>query len=201
MRASATIYRHAQDHPQDEYNGEFKNDFSVQVCKLWEKTFDEERTAFTRKIALRMAITLGNGGVMIPYFNLLKFGLGGYQGNGKQMYSWVYIEDICRAIEWFSDHPEMEGTYNLSSPNPVTNKMFMKTLKDVTKTKMALPAPAWVLKIGAALIGTETELILKSRWVIPTKLTEAGFQFQYPELEDAIKAIVEKIPRKNYHLF
>ncbi len=89
--SSATIYRHATDKPQDEYTGEIQNDFSVQVCKIWEQTLFEQRTPFTRKVALRMAITLGAGGVLIPYFNLLKYGLGGKQGSGKQMYSWVHI--------------------------------------------------------------------------------------------------------------
>ncbi len=199
--ASATIYRHATDRPQDEYSGEFHNDFSVQVCQLWEKTFYEQNTPLTRKIALRMAITLGPGGVMTPYFNLVKFGLGGQQGNGRQMYSWVYIEDTCRMIDWISEHPELEGTYNCCSPNPVPNKEFMQTLCKATGHKIALPAYTWMLKIGATLIGTETELILKSRWVLPTKILQTGFQFRYPLLKDAIKDIISKTPRKKYHLF
>jgi uncharacterized protein len=97
--ASATIYPHSNGEPRDETFTDFASDFSVQVCQLWENTFYEQRTPFTRKIALRMAITLGAGGVMIPYFNLLKFGLGGRQGSGEQMYSWVHVEDTCRMIE------------------------------------------------------------------------------------------------------
>ena len=199
--SSATIYRHAEDRPQDEYTGEFLNDFSVQVCQLWEKTFYEQRTPFTRKIALRMAITLGAGGVMIPYFNLLKFGLGGYQGSGKQMYSWVHIEDTCRLIEWIYEHKEMEGIYNCSSPHPVSNKNFMDTLRRITNTKLGLPAYKWMMKFGAALIGTEAELVLKSRWVVPTKILETGFTFKYPLLEEALKEIINKVPRKQYQLF
>lgn len=199
--ASATIYRHAADRPQDEYTGEIQNDFSVQVCKLWEKTFFDHRTPFTRKAALRMAVTLGNGGVIIPYLNLCKFGLGGYQGSGSQMYSWVHVEDICRAIEFLYAHNDLEGVYNVSSPNPVTNKAFMATLRKVTGHVIGLPAFSWMLKVGAAVIGTETELLLKSRWVVPTKLTETGFTFKYSHLEDAFKNIVDKMPRKKYHLF
>ena len=176
-------------------------DFSVQVCKLWEKTFFEQRTPFTRKIALRTAITLGAGGVIVPYFNLLKFKLGGHQGNGRQMYSWVHVEDVCRAIEFCFEHTEMEGAYNLSSPNAVTNDAFMRTLRKITGHKIGLPASATMLEIGAALIGTETELILKSRWVIPTKLLQEGFQFKYPHLEDALQEIVNNSNRKAYHLF
>ncbi|MBC7829400.1 MAG: TIGR01777 family protein [Chitinophagaceae bacterium] len=199
--SSATIYRHADDKPQDEYNGEYQDDFSVQVCKRWEKAFFDQRTPFTRKVALRMAITLGTGGVMIPYFNLLKFGLGGYQGNGKQMYSWVHVDDVCRTIDWMFNNPDAEGVFNCSSPQPVTNKIFMSTLRKITQHTFGLPAFSPILKIGAALIGTEKELILKSRWVLPKKLLESGFQFKYADLDAAIKALIQETPRKKYHLF
>lgn len=199
--ASATIYRHATDRPQDELTGEFHNDFSVQVCKLWEKTFFDNSTLYTRKVALRTAITLGHGGVMIPYFNLLKFALGGKQGNGKQMYSWVHVQDVCRMMEWAFEKKEIEGVFNCCSPNPSTNKDFMKTLRKVCGHKIGLSAYKWMLKIGALLIGTETELILKSRWVMPTKALQSGFEFQYPNLEIALKDIVDKTPRRQYHLF
>ena len=199
--SSATIYRHAEDKPQDEYTGEFHNDFSVQVCKRWEKTFFEQTTPVTRKVALRMAITLGPGGVLIPYFNLLKFGLGGKQGSGQQMYSWVHIEDTCRMIEWIEGHTEIEGVYNCCSPNPVTNAEFMKQLRLATGHALGLPAYKWMLKLGAPLIGTEAELVLKSRWVLPTKMVETGFSFKYPFLQDAFTNIVSAVPRKQYHLF
>lgn len=199
--SSATIYRHATDRPQDEYSVEFKNDFSVEVCKLWEKTFFDQVTANTRKVALRMAITLGTGGVLIPYFNLLKFGLGGKQGSGKQMFSWVHIEDTCRMIEWIKDKDTIEGVYNCSSPNPVTNKEFMQTLRKITSVTWGLPIYNWMLRIGALIIGTPAELILKSRWVLPTKMLETGFRYKYPFLPDALSGIISKVPRKQYHLF
>ncbi len=199
--ASATIYPHATEQPNDEYSTKFHNDFSVQVCKLWEKTFFEQRTAFTRKVVLRMAVTLGNDSVMIPYLNLCKFALGGKQGSGKQMYSWVHVQDICRTIDFMYNHKELEGVFNVSSPNPVNNETFMCTLRKVTGHKIGLPAFTWMLKIGAALIGTETELLLKSRWVLPTKLLENGFTFKYAELQTAFEEIIKKLPRKTYHLF
>jgi uncharacterized protein len=198
---SATIYPHATDAPRDETFTPFADDFSVRVCKLWEKTFYEQRTAFTRKVALRMAITLGAGGVMTPYFNLLKFGLGGRQGNGRQMYSWVHITDTCRMMEWLYEHPQLEGTFNCVSPNAVTNREFMKTLQNSTSNIIALPAPEWMLSIGAKLIGTEPELILKSRWVLPTAILKTGFNFKYNLLKDAFTDIISKTPRKRYHLF
>jgi uncharacterized protein len=199
--ASATIYRHATDRPQDEYTGETGNDFSVQVCKIWEQTLNEQRTPFTRKVALRMAITLGQGGVMMPYFNLLKFGLGGRQGSGRQMYSWVHAEDVCRLIEWLHTKPELEGVFNCAAPYPVTNDFFMQTLRAVTGHRFGFPAYRWMLTIGAWLIGTEKELLLKSRWVVPTRLTKAGFVFKYEKLEPALKEIIQKTNPFKYRLF
>ena len=199
--SSATIYRHAEDKPQNEYTGEFHDDFSVQVCKRWEKTFYDQVTPQTRKVALRMAITLGPGGILIPYFNLLKFGLGGRQASGRQMYSWVHIEDSCRMIEWICNHKEAAGTYNCCSPNPVTNNEFMSELRKVTGHVLGLPAYKWMLALGAPIIGTELELVLKSRWVLPARILAEGFQFKYPSLKDALTDIIRKVPRKQYHLF
>ncbi|MCC6287841.1 MAG: TIGR01777 family protein [Chitinophagaceae bacterium] len=198
--SSATIYRNAIDRRQDEYTGEYHNDFSVQVCKKWEKALYEQDTAHTRQVALRMAITLGPGGVLIPYFNLLKFGLGGKQGSGNQMYSWVHAEDTCRMIEWLFEHKQLSGIFNCCSPNPVTNAEFMRTLRKTTGHAFGLPAYEWMLKLGAPLIGTETELVLKSRWVVPTKIIETGFKFKYPLLKDALAEIIKKVPRRQYHL-
>lgn len=199
---SATIYRHAEDRPMDEFTGEMENDFSVQVCKRWEQTFNAIALPHTRKVILRIAITLGKeGGVIDPYLNLLKFGLGGFQGNGRQMYSWVHVADLMHMMEWLYEHPECSGTYNCAAPNPVTNKVFMATFRKATGHKFGLPAYAWMLKIGAALIGTEAELLLKSRWVLPTRITQAGYTFKYPELSGALQQIVSELPRRRYHLF
>jgi NAD dependent epimerase/dehydratase family enzyme len=178
-----------------------EKDFSVMVCKEWERCFDEQRTPFTRKICLRTAVTLGEAGVVVPYLNLLKYGLGGQQGDGTQMYSWLHVEDLARTIEWVFDHPDMEGVYNCAAPHAVTNDTFMSIFRKVTAHRFGLPAFAWMLELGAKFIGTETELILKSRWVVPAKLSESGFVFKYPALEDALKEIVSKTKRSKYHLF
>lgn len=199
--SSATIYRHAEDRAQDEFTGETGAGFSVDVCQQWEKAFFDETVPGTRQVALRMAITLGAGGVLIPYFNLLKYGCGGRQGSGKQMFSWVHIEDTCRMMEWIYTHHELNGVFNCAAPGPVTNAVLMATLRELTGTRVGLPAYRWMLQCGAALIGTETELVLKSRWVVPTRILSTGFRFTYPELKEALRVIINKVPRQQYRLF
>jgi NAD dependent epimerase/dehydratase family enzyme len=148
-----------------------------------------------------MAIVLDNGGALIPYLNLCKFGLGGKQGSGQQMFSWIHIEDVCSMLAFIWAHKELEGVYNAAAPNPVSNETFMATLRKVTGHSIGLPAYAWMLRVGAALLGTETELLLKSRWVLPTKMQQLGFAFKYPVLKDAFEHIVAGLPRRKYHLF
>lgn len=172
---------------------ELELDFSVQVCKLWEKTFFEQQTTATRKIALRTAITLGKGGVITPYLNLCKFGLGGKHGNGKQMFSWVHAEDLARMIEWLFENEKAEGIYNCVAPNVVSNYNFMKTLRQATGYKTGLPAATWMLEAGALMIGTETELMLKSRWAIPARAIQEGFVFKYPLLKNALQQIISEL--------
>jgi uncharacterized protein (TIGR01777 family) len=139
-----------------------------------------------------MAIVLGKGGGVIrPFLNLVRFGFGGRQGNGRQMFSWVHIADVFNIILFIRDHRELSGVYNCSAPNPVSNKILMKTFREKTNTKFGLPSPAWLLSIGAIIIKTETELILKSRWVIPEKLLQAGYTFKYPSLDEALENILQ----------
>ncbi len=190
--STATIYRHSEDKAMDEYTGEIGSGFSVEVAKAWEKTFFEKSATCTRKVALRIAITIGKkGGVMKPYINLVKYGLGGQQGNGRQMFSWVHIEDLFCVIQFVMDKKEMKGVYNCAAPNPIPNKTFMKEMRKILKPLIYLPSPKLLLKTGAYFIDTETELVLKSRWVIPKKLIEKGFVFKYPTIGAALKNILE----------
>ncbi|MBI1342323.1 MAG: DUF1731 domain-containing protein [Terrimonas sp.] len=179
---------------------ELDYDFSVQVCKLWEKTFEKEQTAATRKVILRTAITLDEGGVLTPYLRLCKYFLGGKQGSGKQMFSWVHAEDIARMIEWLFENKTAEGVYNCVAPYAVSNTDLMYTLRNITHNKIGLPAPELLLEAGAFLIGTETELLLKSRWVIPAKARKEGFRFKYETIGQACQAIIGKLPRSAYRL-
>lgn len=189
--STATIYRHAEDRPMTENTGEIGKGFSVDVATSWEKSFFSFQLPHTRQVALRMAIVLGkDGGVMNPFTNLVRFGLGGIQGSGNQMFSWIHIEDLFNIILFFQSHEELQGVFNCSAPNPVDNKTLMKTFRQVMKVKIGLPSPAWLLKIGALIIKTEPELILKSRWVVPEKILESGYTFKYPTLEAALKNIL-----------
>lgn len=189
--STATIYRHAQDRPMTESAGDIGTGFSVNVATNWEKAFFNFKLSNTRQVALRMAIVLGkDGGVVKPIKNLVRFGLGGKQGKGNQMFSWIHIEDLYRCIAFLQQHQELTGVFNTSAPNPVTNKNLMQVFRFKMKIPIGLPAPEWLLKFGAILIKTETELILKSRWVIPERLLQAGFNFQYSTIDAALEDIL-----------
>lgn len=188
---SATIYRHATDRPMDEETGEYGKGFSVNVCTAWEAAFHDAQTPDTRKVTLRVAMVLGEkGGVMPVMKRLVQFGLGGKQGKGNQYVSWVHETDFVNSIQWIIQHKELEGIYNCSAPYPVPNAIFMQLMRRACKMPIGLPSAAWMLEIGAWLIRTETELVLKSRWVVPTKLLQSGFRFTYPEVNSAIINIV-----------
>jgi uncharacterized protein (TIGR01777 family) len=185
--ASATIYRQADDRPMDEYTGEIGDGFSVDVCNAWEKMFWEQNTPRTRKVVLRIGIVLGKSDSALPrMLRLTRFGLGGGQGSGRQYMSWIHETDVASVIHWVYSNKEIQGTFNCTSPCPLTNNDFMRTLREVCKVPFGLVTPAWLLGIGAWLIGTETELVLKSRWVLPKKLLDAGFVFKFPDLRDAL---------------
>ncbi|WP_404470215.1 TIGR01777 family oxidoreductase [Sutcliffiella horikoshii] len=189
--STATIYRHAEDRPMTETTGEIGEGFSVEVAKAWEKSFFDFNLPQTRQAALRIAIVLGkDGGVMTPFKNLVKFSLGGVQGPGTQMFSWVHIEDVYRIMLFIRDRKDLQGVLNCSAPNPISNKQFMAEMREKMNRKIGLPSPRWMLEIGAVVIRTETELILKSRWVIPERLQKEGYQFKYPKIDEALAEIL-----------
>ena len=189
--STATIYRHAEDRPMTEEGGDIGTGFSVEVAREWEKVFFSFSLPGTRQAALRIAIVLGpDGGVMTPYKNLVRFGLGGVQGPGTQKFSWIHVEDLYRIILFLDEEKELRGVFNCASPDPVTNREFMDQLRNVMNKKIGLPTPKWMLEAGAVFINTETELVLKSRWVIPERLEKAGFVFQYDTLEKALRQIL-----------
>ena len=190
--STATIYRHAEDRPMTEAAGEIGSGFSVNVATNWEKAFFSFKLPQTRQVALRMAIVLGkDGGVIEALRNLVRFRLGGKQGSGNQMFSWIHIEDLFRIILFVQQSKQISGPVNTSAPNPVSNKILMQKMRKYAGAQIGLPAPAWLLKMGAVLIKTETELILKSRWVIPEILQTAGFKFKFAHVDEALEDILD----------
>jgi len=190
--ASATIYRHAEDRPQDEETGEIGTGFSVDVCNTWEAAFNKYETPKTRKVALRMGIVLGRSDSVFPrLLNLVRLGMGGMQGNGEQYVSWVHELDAARSTEWLMDNPELNGVFNCTAPIPIKNAALMHAIRKTYGVPIGLPAPKWLLEIGSIVIGTETELILKSRWVLPKRLLDSGFKFDYETADAAVKDILK----------
>lgn len=189
--SSATIYRHAEDRQMDEITGEIGKGFSVEVCKSWEHTFFSAETPETRKVALRTAIVLGaQGGALKPLLRMTQFGLGGSQGNGSQFFSWIHEDDLLHAMDFIEERKSIEGPVNISAPNPLRNEELMRILRQKIGIPFGIPTPKWLLAMGAALINTETELILKSRNVVPKKLNDAGFVFKYPSLNIALDQLI-----------
>ncbi|WP_081806343.1 MULTISPECIES: TIGR01777 family oxidoreductase [Chryseobacterium] len=185
--SSATIYIHSEKHLNTEENGMIGDDFSMNICKSWEKEFFTTKNEEVRKVALRTSIVLGNNGGAFPKLKMItKLGLGGKQGSGNQMVSWIHIDDFCRAVEWVISHQDLTGAINVTAPDPISNEAMMRKLRKQVNAPIALNTPVWQLEIASVLMGTETELLLKSRNVFPGKLLESGFQFSYETFDIAV---------------
>ena len=204
--STATIYRHALDRPMDEASGELGGgewlnarrrvpkswNFSIQVARDWEAAFCAAPTPRTRKVALRSAITLSpsSGNAFAMLLNLVRVGLGGTQGNGRQYVSWIHELDFARAVEFLVARDDFEGPVNVASPNPLPNREFMAVLRDAWGMPNGLPAPAPLIELAAVLLRTESELVLKSRRVVPGRLLDAGFEFKFPTWPEAAEDLV-----------
>lgn len=194
--STATIYAHRYDAPNDEATGILGGAeadvpdtwrFSIDVARSWEQAAEEAVVPQTRKVLLRSAMTMSPdpGGVFDVLLGLVRWGLGGVSGDGRQYVSWIHDQDFVRAVYWLIDHPELAGSVNLASPNPVPNAEFMGTLRAAWGIGFGLPATKWMLEIGAFLMRTESELVLKSRRVVPGRLLQSGFVFQFPTWTEA----------------
>ena len=188
--STATIYAHRFDAPNDEATGQLGGSepvvpdtwkFSTDVATAWERAATEFRLPATRTVLLRSAITLSpdRGGIFDVLLGLVRRGLGGQAGDGKQFVSWVHDRDFVRAVCWLIDH-DLAGPVNVAAPHPVPNAAFMRTLRRTWGTRIGLPATRRMLEFGTWLLRTETELVLKSRRVVPGRLTESGFAFEFP---------------------
>lgn len=210
--STATIYRHAEDRPMTEATGELGTGFSVGIARAWEQEFFAGELPVTRRVALRLAIVLGDGSALTPLRVLTRFGLGGTQHDGRwpataqrkaagtqhvfgarggrQKFSWIHIDDVDGIILFLQGRHDLEGIINAAAPQPSDNRNLMATLRRVLGVPFGLPTARWMLELGTAVLRTETELVLKSRWVIPDRLTNAGYEFRYSALEPALENIV-----------
>jgi uncharacterized protein (TIGR01777 family) len=196
--STATIYAHRYDAPNDEHSGILGGHepdapdtwrFSIDVARAWEREFEQAACGNARKVALRSAMTLSpdRGGVFDTLLGLTRYGLGGQAGDGRQFLSWIHDADFVAAVRWLIDHEDIDGVVNVAAPNPVPNAEFMRELRQAYGIRFGLPSTTWMLELGAFFMRTETELILKSRRVIPARLLEHGFHFKYPLWRDAAR--------------
>lgn len=201
--STATIYAHRYDAPNDEETGVIGGGekgapdtwrFSIDVAKSWERALDEAETPATRKVKLRSAVIMSpdRGGVFDLLLKLVRFGLGGQSGSGRQYVSWVHYKDFVRALYWLIEHEEMDGAVNIAAPNPLPNRDFMRALREAWGARFGLPAADWMLEVGALFIRTETELVLKSRRVVPGRLLKAGFSFLFPDWPGAARDLCDE---------
>ena len=215
--STATIYRHALDRPQTEEDGEIGSGFSVDVARDWETTFLAGDLPGTRRVALRMAIVLGDGPALTMLARAARFGLGGpqldgrwlphrrYRGigpsatpaapphgatHGEQKFSWIHVEDLLAAIAFLDGDASVGGPVNLASPGTGTNRELMAALRRAVHAPVGLPAPRWLLEPGMLVLRQESELVLKSRWAVPQKLLGAGFAFRWASLPEAVADLV-----------
>ncbi|AZZ57503.1 epimerase [Rathayibacter iranicus] len=214
MNAStATIYRHEEERANTEDEGVLGEGFSVEVARAWEAEFFSGETPGLRRLALRMTIVLGEGPATAILLRLARIGLGGPQFDGpwpstrerreagvhheyrrtlgRQHFSWIHVEDVYRSILFlFLEESRLTGPVNLASPNPSDNIELSRLLRAAVGRRIGLPAPRFVLEPATFLLRTETELLLKSRWVVPARLEESGFSFAHPHLAEALRAVV-----------
>ena len=217
MNAStSTFYRHALDRPQDEFTGELGDlpsqrgthepaklpetwSFSIDVAARWEESFLAISTPRTRKIRLRSSMVMSPdaGGVFSVLSRLVRTGLGGSVGSGRQFVSWIHDLDYCRITDLLLELPELTdetaGVVNMTAPEPLPNRDFMRVLRKAWQVPIGLPATAWMVEIGTLLARTESELVLKSRRVAPTLLLKHGFHFAFPSWPGAARDLVARM--------
>jgi len=201
--STATIYAHRFDAPNDDVTGIVGGsepdapdtwNFSIDVATTWERVTNEIATPRTRKVLMRSALILSpdRGGIFDTLLMLVRYGLGGTAASGKQYMSWIHDRDFIRSVYWLIEHEELFGPVNLSSPNPLSNSEFMSVLRKAYGMPFGMPAFEWQLAIGAVLMRTETELILKSRRVVPKLLMDSGYEFEFPDWKDAAEDLCRR---------
>jgi len=201
--STATIYSHRFDAPNDERSGVIGGSeadaptewrFSIEVAKAWEKALDDAQTPDTRKVKLRTAVVMTSapGGVFSLLQRHVRLGFGRFD-DGRQYMSWIHQGDFVRAVQWLIAHDLVDGVVNVAAPNPLPNAEFMEVLREAMHRRLAIPSSGRVLRFGAWVMRTEPELLLKSRRVVPTRLLEQGFRFEFPEWDAAARDLAGRV--------
>ena len=201
--STATIYAHRYDAPNDEATGILGGAepgapdtwrFSIDVATSWERALAAAATPRTRKVALRAAVVMSpdRGGVFDLLLRLVRSGLGGQAGHGRQYVSWIHDRDFVRAVYWLIEHDKVDDAVNLAAPHPLPNADFMRALREAWGMRLGLPASAWMLEVGTWLLRSETELVLKSRRVVPGRLVQQGFAFEFPIWAEAARDLCRR---------
>jgi uncharacterized protein (TIGR01777 family) len=204
--STATIYAHRFDAPNDEATGVIGGTepgtpgywaYSVEIAKEWERAQEQAETPHTRKVALRSAMVMSpdRGGVFDVLLRLARLGLGGPVAGGAQYVSWIHDRDFVRAVEFLADRDDLAGPVNLAAPAPVPQRTFMRTLRSAWGAPVGLPATKWMAELGAFVLRSDTELLLKSRRVIPGRLLDAGFAFDFAQWPKAADDLVRRVRR------
>ncbi|MET9127727.1 DUF1731 domain-containing protein [Streptomyces sp. NPDC004528] len=204
--STATVYSHRFDAPNDEATGVIGGTetgvpdywaYSVRIAENWERAQAEAPAPATRKVALRSAMVMSpdRGGVFDVLSRLVRLGLGGAVAGGAQYVSWIHDEDFVRAVEFLIARDDIEGPVNLASPGPLPHRDFMRALRTAWGVPVGLPATRWMAELGAFALRSDTELLLKSRRVVPGRLDAAGFAFAHPGWERAAGSLVLRARR------
>ncbi|WCN04064.1 TIGR01777 family oxidoreductase [Streptomyces sp. M92] len=208
--STATVYAHRFDAPNDEATGVIGGTepgmpdywaYSVEIAKAWEQAQQQAETPATRKVALRSAMVMSPdpGGVFSVLLGLARLGLGGSVAGGAQYVSWIHEHDFVRAVEFLIDRGDMAGPVNLAAPHPLPQRAFMRTLRSEWGAPVGIPATKWMAEVGAIALRTDTELLLKSRRVVPGRLVKAGFDFQYAQWPQAADELVRRVRERVGH--
>jgi uncharacterized protein (TIGR01777 family) len=200
--STATIYAHRHDAANDEATGILGGDepdvpaywsYSVDIARAWEREQELAATPHTRKVALRTAMVMSPepGGAFEMLLRLTRLGLGGPVAGGAQYMSWIHEDDLVRAIGFLVDG-DLTGPVNLAAPEPLPYRDFLRALRAAAGVPIGLPATKWMAEIGAFVLRSDTELLLKSRRVVPGRLLQAGFSFEYPDWPAAAEDLVRR---------
>jgi len=201
--STATIYAHRFDAPNDEAAGIIGGEepdvpgywaYSVQIARKWEQALADAQTSATRKVALRTAMVMSpdHGGIFDVLLRLARLGLGGPAAGGRQFVSWIHDQDFIRAIRFLYERDDLSGAVNLAAPGPLPYRDLMRAMRKAWGIRLGLPATKWMLEIGAWVLRTDTELVVKSRWVVPGRLLDAGFVFDFADWPTAARDLVTR---------